>query len=165
MLSLPMAALLRALSVQQVWIKWPNDILAGGKKIAGVLAETVMEGNRMIKIIAGIGINVNPTASELSHIPKPATSLYCETGRLQEMERFTEAYITLLAKLMEDELPVPMIRERWLAESGMIGRSVEWASPDGSVRGRAVDVDEEGLLHLETAAGIIQITAGDLDVK
>lgn len=165
LLSLPMAALLKALSIHQVWIKWPNDILAGGKKIAGVLAETVMEENHMVKIIAGIGINVNPTAAELALIPKPATSLYCETGRLQEMRHFAEGYITLLAELMDEELPVPMIRQRWLTESGTIGRSVEWASPAGPVRGHAVDVDEKGLLHLETATGTIQIAAGDLDIK
>ncbi len=162
LLSLPMAGLLRTLAVGEVWIKWPNDIMAGGKKIAGVLAEMVMEKSQIVKIIAGIGINLNATPAELSSIPKPATSLLCETGRWQDPGRFAGEYIARLSGIMEAEPPVKAVRERWLAESGMIGRMVECSSPTGPVRGRAVDVDEEGLLHLETDGGIVKAVAGDL---
>ncbi len=57
-------------------LKWPNDLLVNGKKIAGILCETSSDA-----IIIGIGINVHMTAEELAQIDQPATSLQLETGR------------------------------------------------------------------------------------
>lgn len=61
-------------------VKWPNDVLLGGKKLAGVLAETQMMAGG-VAVFLGIGINVNLDAAELKKIEKPATSLKVETGR------------------------------------------------------------------------------------
>lgn len=165
LLSLPMADFLKSLKVGAVWIKWPNDILAGGKKIAGVLAETLLEENRITGIIAGIGINVNTTAEELTAVARPATSIFCETGRLQDLDRFAEEYLERLLRLLRENPPPGVIRERWLAGSGIIGRTLAWASPAGAVHGCAVNVDEEGLLWLETDGGIVKVAAGDVDLR
>jgi len=165
LLSLPMVELLNAFKVGAVWIKWPNDILAGGKKIAGVLAETVLEENRVTGIIAGIGINVNTSAEELTAVARPATSVFCETGQLQDLDRFAQEYIERLLRLLHENPPPRVIRERWLAGSGIIGRTLAWASPAGSVHGCAVNVDEEGLLWLETDGGIVKVAAGDVDLR
>ena len=61
-------------------IKWPNDVLLGGKKVAGVLCETIFTPS-FIQIILGIGVNVNMDRSALELIDQPATSLSQETGR------------------------------------------------------------------------------------
>ncbi len=61
-------------------VKWPNDVLLGGKKLAGVLAET-QSLKDTVAVFLGIGINVNLAADELKKIDKPATSLKAETGR------------------------------------------------------------------------------------
>lgn len=60
-------------------VKWPNDVLLGGKKIAGILVETETLKNG-VALFLGIGINVNQSADELKKIEKPATSLKAETN-------------------------------------------------------------------------------------
>lgn len=72
-------------------IKWPNDLLLNGKKLSGILSETVFEKTG-VQIFLGIGINVNMDKDALAHIDKPATSLQIETGRAWDRN-------TLLKKL------------------------------------------------------------------
>lgn len=64
-------------------IKWPNDVVVGDKKIAGILAEA-MPINDQYFIIAGLGLNINMEHDELINIDRPATSLFLETGRTLE---------------------------------------------------------------------------------
>jgi len=61
-------------------IKWPNDILVAGKKICGILCETI-EADRSWYAVLGVGLNVNSTRDELEHVGLPATSLYIELGK------------------------------------------------------------------------------------
>ena len=61
-------------------LKWPNDVLLGGKKLAGILAET-QTTTGAVAVFLGIGININFDAAALKNIDKPATSLKLETGR------------------------------------------------------------------------------------
>jgi BirA family biotin operon repressor/biotin-[acetyl-CoA-carboxylase] ligase len=82
-------AILLAISIKKVLeknelhptMKWPNDVLINGKKIAGVLCETEVHAS-YIEIILGFGLNVNMEGSDLALIDQPATSLKNETGRL-----------------------------------------------------------------------------------
>lgn len=73
-------------------LKFPNDVLLGGRKVAGVLAEA-REG----RVVLGVGVNVNVTADELpQEVDRPATSLLVETGR--EIDR-AELLVELLERL------------------------------------------------------------------
>ncbi|MEX0961755.1 MAG: biotin--[acetyl-CoA-carboxylase] ligase [Simkaniaceae bacterium] len=67
-------------------IKWPNDLLVNGKKIAGVLVETEFHSD-FVTIFAGIGLNVNATKNDLSSIDQPATSLLIETARSSDLNQ------------------------------------------------------------------------------
>jgi len=60
-------------------IKWPNDLLLGNKKVAGILCETILEGDSR-GVVCGIGLNVNMPLAILSQIDRPATSLLVEGG-------------------------------------------------------------------------------------
>lgn len=66
-------------------IKWPNDLLIQGKKMAGILCETILEGDRR-GVICGIGLNVNMPPEILQQIDRPATSLFVEGDRVLEVE-------------------------------------------------------------------------------
>jgi BirA family biotin operon repressor/biotin-[acetyl-CoA-carboxylase] ligase len=65
-------------------IKWPNDLFVNGKKIAGILCETVQNSLSM-GIVVGIGLNVNMSYEYLERIDQPATSLFLERGSLHEI--------------------------------------------------------------------------------
>ncbi|MBO7587391.1 MAG: biotin--[acetyl-CoA-carboxylase] ligase [Bacteroidales bacterium] len=73
-----------------VAIKWPNDIYVSGKKIAGILIEHVIQGDKLKHTIAGIGINLNQDRFP-SEIPNP-TSLWMETGKHYDVEEFLHQY-------------------------------------------------------------------------
>ena len=69
----------------QATMKWPNDVLVNGKKVAGVLCETVFHASH-IEIILGFGLNVNMGSEDLAKIDQPATSLKKETGRVWDKQ-------------------------------------------------------------------------------
>lgn len=84
--------LLRDLGISQATIKWPNDIMVQGKKLCGVLSET-LPAQGYLGIALGIGINGNSTPEELSCIPQPATSLATLLNRNIDLEEVTEALV------------------------------------------------------------------------
>ncbi len=81
--SLAIAEVLKHLDVPRVSIKWPNDILSGNKKVAGILIENVLEGAFVKHSVIGIGINVNEIA--FPDLPQ-ASSLRLETGTIFQLE-------------------------------------------------------------------------------
>lgn len=86
--SLPMAAALAAADLLAAngtapQLKWPNDVLAGGRKLCGILQEALADG----AVVLGVGMNVNMSAQSARRILPPATSLRCETGRAFDLEK------------------------------------------------------------------------------
>ncbi|MDH3442552.1 MAG: biotin--[acetyl-CoA-carboxylase] ligase [Deltaproteobacteria bacterium] len=147
-------------------IKWPNDILAGGKKLAGVLTEAVSKSNKIEFVILGIGVNVNfPLESMPPDIRERAASLSHLAGASIRRE-------TLLRRLIQDldrcygileESGFAAIAPRWQARFELRDRRVRVAMTDGTVTGRAVGIDGEGALMIETPDGERQrILAGDV---
>lgn len=81
-------------------IKWPNDLLLGGKKISGILTEASWQGEGRSFVIVGTGINVN-TRSFPEELRDIASSLYLETGKSWELERLASAFIARLDSVYE----------------------------------------------------------------
>ncbi len=76
-------------------IKWPNDVLIEGKKIAGILSETVMQGQKLEGIVLGVGVNLNSNQEKIDAIPnKIATSLNIETGKTINLKEFLDKLLT-----------------------------------------------------------------------
>ncbi len=76
-------------------IKWPNDVLIEGKKIAGILSETVMQGQKLEGIVLGVGVNLNSNQDKIDAIPnKIATSLNIETGKTINLKEFLDKLLT-----------------------------------------------------------------------
>lgn len=74
--------------------KFPNDVLIGGKKISGILAESVFQGEELKGVVVGIGINLNLDKDELLNIDIPATSIFNETGKNVDKEEFLNKFMT-----------------------------------------------------------------------
>lgn len=150
-------------------IKWPNDILVGGKKVAGVLTELSAELDRVRHVILGIGVNVNLGAGELPvDLRKQATSLKIEAGRafsradlataiLRELDSDYERICT--GKFAE-------LADEWEARCQTIGRHVTIQIGSRHVQGRAESLGESGELLLRTEHGHLEpISGGDVTLE
>ena len=141
-------------------LKWPNDVLIAGRKIAGILLESRVIGDSSAAVIAiGIGINLAQRAFPAA-LAARATSIVIESGR-------TVARDTMLAVLLEafdawrarlESEGMAPVRARWLTLAETIGRRV---SIDG-VSGVAVDLDLDGALVLEDAGRRHRVVAGEV---
>ncbi len=148
-------------------LKWPNDVLLGERKVAGILVERI-ETSRGPAAVVGIGLNVSMTEAEL---PVPsATSLLLATGIVHDR---TELLIRLTQELMRayaDWVPDPSrpptsgaLRTAYTSACSTLGREVRAELPTGEfVMGRANTIDSTGRLVLATTAGERAIGAGDV---
>ncbi|WP_020696091.1 biotin--[acetyl-CoA-carboxylase] ligase [Reyranella massiliensis] len=139
-------------------LKWPNDVLVDGGKIAGILLESaIAQDGRVEHVVAGIGINV-AFAPQLAEMRYPGASL---GGTVEAaLEGLTRALATRLAQWRRDGFGV--VREAWLAQAGPLGAEVDVRLGEGLVRGRFAGLDHEGALLLDTAEGPRKIVSGEL---
>jgi BirA family transcriptional regulator, biotin operon repressor / biotin---[acetyl-CoA-carboxylase] ligase len=140
-------------------IKWPNDVLADGRKVAGILAQAAYEGFRAAAAIVGVGINVNMTAAELAAIDRPATSLaFCARRSLDAaaISRDVAArFLDRLATTRPDAL-----RREVMAKMTGIGDPIHVASPQGVLFGKVVDVAEDFRLQVRDDRGCVHLISG-----
>ncbi len=143
-------------------IKWPNDLLLDGKKLAGILSEMGQAGERLY-VIVGIGLNVNMDPATWPEISQ-ATSLRQALGRpvarlplLQEILRRIEAgYDDLRA----GHSPY----EEWAASLATLGRRVRVTTAEGVFEGLATGVEHDGALRLALPDGSsVRILVGDVE--
>lgn len=140
-------------------LKWPNDVLVGGRKIAGVLLEGRVGESTLPVVIVGIGINLAQRQFP-AELAGRATSVALATGRAPDRDQTLRTLLTELAgwrARLETEGAGP-IREAWLARADTIGQRVEI---DG-VAGVAVDLDPDGALVLEAAGVRHRVVAGEI---
>ena len=133
--------------------KWPNDILFGDLKVAGLLAEKTESG-----VIVGVGINVSTAKDELpvSH----ATSVFLATDALINRNTLLAQILNNLEKDLLSWQRGKDLTPKYRELSATIGRQVRVEMPDGSqIEGTAVDIDETGSLRLDSSE---LITVGDV---
>ncbi|MBW8864395.1 MAG: biotin--[acetyl-CoA-carboxylase] ligase [Verrucomicrobia bacterium] len=147
-------------------IKWPNDLLIGGKKVVGILTEMSAEVDRVRHIIIGIGVDVNQNAGEFSEeLRKIATSLKLEAG--EEVCR-AELATEILRELDLDYARIragkfPEVADEWEAACVTIGKNVTVHTGDRKFRGRAESLDDDGALLVRTEHGHLErIIGGDV---
>jgi BirA family transcriptional regulator, biotin operon repressor / biotin---[acetyl-CoA-carboxylase] ligase len=147
-------------------IKWPNDILVGDKKLAGVLTESSCDSERIEFVILGIGINLNyPVALMPEVIRERATSIVTLTKNNISRESFVRRLIQDLdrcyGELEEDGFD--SLATRWEALFGLRGKKVRVEMTDHIMVGTAKGIDRDGALILEDERGERQrIIAGDV---
>ena len=165
-------ALLRAIRDQTGLtpeIKWPNDILLRGRKVAGVLTELSAELDHVKHLILGIGVDVNIAASEFpADLRKLATSLKIEAGR--HVHR-ADLAARILRELDHDyeRLRVHRVQEvadEWEQHCTTLGRRVSIHLGDRTLQGQAESLDEDGALLLRTQHGRLErIIGGDVTLQ
>jgi BirA family biotin operon repressor/biotin-[acetyl-CoA-carboxylase] ligase len=146
-------------------IKWPNDILAGGRKLAGVLTEAVSDSRKIEFVIVGIGVNVNFALESMPpEIRERATSLSVLTGRSVSREALLRRLIQDLDRCygILEENGFAAIRPRWDARFGLRGQRVRVETTDQTITGRAIGIEPDGALLIEAPGGTQRILAGDV---
>ena len=171
-------------------LKWPNDVLLGGRKVAGVLCESrrnpaspglapaapggaggrarragAARGALLDLVVVGVGVNVAQVREDFPPELAAATSLALE-GTATEREVVAAAFLNALEPLwraLEEGARAPLL-EAWRARAGFWGCEVAVQTPVGEVRGVAQGLDEDGALVLALAGGGRSVVlAGDLE--
>jgi BirA family biotin operon repressor/biotin-[acetyl-CoA-carboxylase] ligase len=133
-------AVARALCAQakvDATLKWPNDVLVGARKVAGILAETVAPG----ALVVGIGVNVTTTRAELPH--DGTTSLRIEEAATTDRDTLLRAVLRELSTVLAD---VDAGRAGYRELCSTIGQAVRVELPSGAVEGPAERIDDDGRL-------------------
>jgi BirA family biotin operon repressor/biotin-[acetyl-CoA-carboxylase] ligase len=143
-------------------IKWPNDLLLGGCKLAGLLIETEQSGARLEFAVIGIGINVRQTADDFPpELRDTATSLFLATGQLHRRADLLVALLQAFGQRLNR--PFAEAREAWASSSLTLGQQVTLTTVRGAKHGQALGLDESGALLLRNDLGEVEtVRAGDM---
>lgn len=155
-------AALTRLPAPRLGLKWPNDLLLDGAKVAGIL----LEGHRLARggvfaVIVGIGVNVSIAPTDTAY---RATSFAEAVGPIS-VEALIEALSTSMASRLagwDGGRGFADIREAWLAHASGLGREVSVRLPKREAKGLFAGMDASGRLILDAAGGRELIDAGDL---
>ena len=151
-------------------IKWPNDLLYENKKLVGILTEMSAEMDGINYIVIGTGINVNIDQSEFPEdIREVATSLCMMKGEPLPRVKFFQAVLRAMDDLyaqVQAQGFAPVLQE-WRKYSITLGQEVKVIGVrDGEVYfGKAVDIDEDGALLVDTEEGRKKVLAGDVSIR
>jgi BirA family biotin operon repressor/biotin-[acetyl-CoA-carboxylase] ligase len=137
-------------------LKWPNDILAAGKKVAGILCETIVKGDRIICLV-GIGVNLNHGPDDFPpELRERAGSLLLLTATewsvAEGRERLAASMAHWLEKLMADDRAGIMGRARDLSRS-FLGKTISFHRQGETVQGIFLDIAADGGLLLGLPGG------------
>ena len=167
----PLAGVAVARSIRQVSglypaIKWPNDIMIDGRKVAGILAESALSGSQVKHAVVGIGVNVALDVSADPEIAATAASLNdlsgVEVDRSELLRRILQHLDALYLDVRRGRSPIPEWR-RWL---DTLGQRVTVTHHGTTDTGLAEDIDEHGNLLLRADSGeLLTLTAGDITLR
>ncbi len=147
-------------------LKWPNDVMIGGRKVAGILSEGTLSQEAIGFVIVGVGVNVNTGPEEFpSSIREHATSLRLATGKVFSRATLLQGFLVQLEgcykQLCQGELE--RILQAWRRYETIFGQWVEVCLPDSRLSGVAEDLDGDGALLLRDKTGQQhRILAGDV---
>ena len=151
-----------------VALKWPNDILAGGRKISGILTEMKIKGRNIDFVVVGIGINVNMEADDFQEeLLGISTSLKEQTLESVSRLELTAHLYGLLEKwyrIFIDKGFLP-VRDRWMDCSDIIGKTIEVTDKGVVQKGICRGIDNKGVLLLSDEKNRTrQILSGDVRI-
>jgi BirA family transcriptional regulator, biotin operon repressor / biotin---[acetyl-CoA-carboxylase] ligase len=143
-----------------VKVKWPNDLLIGGKKICGILAELRGDLQQIEYLVIGIGLNVNQNLSDFPlELQQLATSLSIERGsKINRTELFLALHSDLDSayRLFLEDGFTPF-HQLWKRYNTTLGKEVTISSAGGIISGQALDLTSQGALQVLDKSGSTHI--------
>jgi len=166
---LALARVLEKLGISAVTLKWPNDVLVHGRKLAGILVEVLPERGRAIIVVIGIGLNLR--------LPADAVIPGQESGSVTDLARELgdpPARETLLAAILSElhlmlttyaSTGFGLLRKAWQQRNAFAGLPVRVSGEGLDVTGLCLGVDEEGVLLVRSDEGLRRVYAGDVSLR
>ncbi|HOY71242.1 MAG TPA: biotin--[acetyl-CoA-carboxylase] ligase [Methylotenera sp.] len=164
-------ALIRAFNsfgINNVQLKWPNDVLVDGKKLAGILIELQGDMDGPSAAVIGIGINLNLPEKVLKNIDQPAIDLaHASTSHIPQSTLLGIVLKHLAEVLSQFELHgFTVVRDEWTQYHAYHQKPVRMLMPDGrEVQGVVSNVAEDGILLVDTALGLQRFSAGEISLR
>ncbi len=151
-------------------IKWPNDIVTGGKKLCGILTEMSAEADEIKSVIVGIGINANLEHEDFGpEVSSIATSISLEKGSAVSRKALVASVINEFEEVYEvfaREGSIKPLLDEYKSKSAVLGKEIRVISKKEEIIGLAVDISEEGYLVVKLGDGTIrEIMSGEVSVR
>ena len=147
-------------------LKWPNDVLLNGGKVAGILLEGIREKQDPIGVAVGIGVNLAAAPKQAQvedHALRPV-SIAGEFGITVTAEDFLDVLAPIYARYdtQHSQLGFGPLREAWLARATKLGEVITARLPNEEITGTFETLDENGYLILQTSKERRKIAAADI---
>lgn len=153
----------------EVSIKWPNDILVGRRKIAGILTEMEAEADRVRAVVVGIGVNLNSTEDDfLPELRDKATSVLIESGHRADRPAFAARLLGSFERHYRDfsRQGLAAVVADWNRRSCLDGQRVRVTQAGATVEGLCVGIDSDGALLVKQGDGESRrVVAGDVSLE
>jgi BirA family biotin operon repressor/biotin-[acetyl-CoA-carboxylase] ligase len=147
-------------------IKWPNDLVARGRKLGGILTEMAADPDRVQWVVLGAGLNLNSRPEEFPREIRPhATSVAAERGQPVPRALFAAAAFALLEEWLDRhaEGGFAAVRDEWRVLSETLGREVRVSADGRELTGVAEDIDGSGALLVRSGGGLVAVHAGEVE--
>lgn len=147
-------------------VKWPNDVMVNGRKLAGVLAESHVRSSEVEFVVVGMGMNVNIAADAFpEELRKLATSLLSETGKQVSTREVLQAFLRgsegLYHKLANGDSQ--HVIERWRKLAVGLNRPVRALVKGEEIAGEALGIAGDGSLLVGTLGGVKAVSSGEVE--
>ncbi|EGT3628892.1 bifunctional biotin--[acetyl-CoA-carboxylase] ligase/biotin operon repressor BirA [Morganella morganii] len=157
---------LKSFGVENIGVKWPNDIYLDNKKLAGILIEMSGQADSLCQLIIGVGVNMAMSEEQGKGIDQPWSDL----SELVDMPDKTALVIELQKQLKRDiqlfeREGLAAFKARWQAADLFYGREIRLLMGEKSVEGICRGVDEQGAVLLETADGVQAFIGGEISLR
>lgn len=158
---------LNELGLKGVMLKWPNDILCEGRKLAGILLEMTGDAEGPCQVVVGIGLNVKIPQKHAEEIDQQWVDLSALAGGKISRNRLLSAMLNKLLPMLAnfESQGFTAYRERWQQLDALAGQQVYISMGGQKVAGLSAGVDGTGALLLDTPSGRMQISGGEVSLR
>lgn len=165
---LAVARAVEQLGVLGVQLKWPNDVLVNGEKLAGILVELLAAGDRSLAAVIGIGINLSlPPDAHIEHHAGVTDLARALEGAPISRPALLAQILTELQRLIDTYAVAgfPALKGAWEQRNAFAQLPVRISSDHEHTDGTCLGVDDDGALLLRTSSGVVRVLAGDVSLR
>lgn len=158
---------LRDIGLKNVGVKWPNDIVVSGRKLAGILLEIVGEAAGPCSVVVGIGLNVRMPSKKMAEVTQPWIDLETALGTSVARNELAARLISHIIHACQDfdSEGMASILDEWQDLDAYAGRQVIIHLPNGQLQGVVKGVDNTGALLLEQGNELRRFLSGEISLR